>query len=259
MILFFLFILGLCFGSFLNVLIDRLPKGKSVVRGRSFCDHCKHKLGWDDLIPVLSFILLNRRCRYCGKKISWHYPIVELTTGILFLFVYSLLIGIIRLDNNHFYYIYTYYLIITSCLLAIFVTDLKYRIIPDEVLIVQIVTALFYQVLFQKQILKGNILTGVVFLLVFLFLVIITKGKGIGLGDVKLAFVMGLVLGFPKIIVALYLSFLTGAVFSLILVLLKIKSLKSTIAFGPFLCAATFVTLFYGNSLWSLFKGILGI
>lgn len=255
----FLFILGLCFGSFLNVLIDRLPEGKSVIRGRSYCDHCRHKLAWYDLVPVLSFILLRRRCRYCRKKISWQYPIVELTSAFLFIFTLTSMNRFIEVTNSYFYYYLLYYLVIVSGLLVIFVTDLKYRIIPDEILIVQIVSALFFQFIFQTHMLLGNILTGIIFFLLFLLLVVVTRGRGMGLGDVKLAFVMGLILGFPKIIVAFYLSFLTGAVFSLILVLGRVKSLKGTIAFGPFLAMATTITLFYGDGLWIVFKRILGI
>ena len=148
---------------------------------------------------------------------------------------------------------------IVSGLLVIFVADLKYHIIPDEILIAQIVAALGYQVFFLRNLLLQNILTGLVFMGLFLLLVIITRGKGMGLGDVKMAFVMGFILGFPKVIVAFYLSFLTGALVSLILVLGKSKYLKSTIAFGPFLCMAMFATMFYGDYLWLIFKGIMGL
>src|SRR3989344_7352787 len=97
MILFFFWI-GLAVGSFLNVLIDRLPKGESVVHGRSYCDSCKKKIAWYDLIPLLSFIMLKRRCRYCRKLISWQYPLVEITTASLFVFTFASMIYIIEAE-----------------------------------------------------------------------------------------------------------------------------------------------------------------
>lgn len=256
--IFILFTLGLSIGSFLNVLIDRLPEGKSVIRGRSFCDHCKKTLAWYDLIPVLSFIILNRRCRSCHRLISWQYPFVELAAGLLFVFIYTSMNRFIEVRDNYFFTI-IYLFTITSGLLVIFITDLKYRIIPDEILIVQIIISFAYQVFFQPLSIIPNFITGLVFLLFFLFLVLITRGRGMGLGDVKLAFVMGFILGFPNIIVAFYLSFLTGAAVSLILIVSRHKKIKSKIAFGPFLCTATFVCLFWGNYLWERLKIIFGL
>lgn len=239
----FLFLLGLSVGSFLNVLIDRLPKGESVIRGRSYCDHCRHKLSWYDLIPLLSFIILGRKCRYCGTLISWQYPIVELITGLAFVYSCSSV----------------YLFIIVSGLIVIFFTDFKYRIIPDQVVFILIITSLLYLILYQSPFLPNHLLSGATMSILFLTLVILTRGKGMGLGDVKFSFFMGIFLGFPKIIVAFYLSFLTGAVVSAILVIAGKKKMKSTIAFGPFLVIATFMSFFYGDQLWNIFKGILGI
>lgn len=248
MIIFFLFIFGICIGSFLNVLIDRLPSGESIWLGRSHCDNCRKTLSWYDLIPVASFIILQRKCRSCHKKISWQYPMVEISTGVLFLFTYVSMIRIISTDNIFPHLIY--YLILVASLIDIFVTDLKYRIIPDQILIFLTVLTLVYQFIYFPQFIKDNLISGIISLLFFLMLVIITRGKGMGLGDVKLAFVMGQILGFPKIIVALYLSFLTGAAVSLILILTHKKSMKSTIAFGPFLVLSTIIVLYYGDQLW---------
>lgn len=245
-----LFALGLSVGSFLNVVIDRLPISKSIVKGRSNCDFCRHKLAWFDLIPVISFVSLKRKCRYCGKKISWQYPLVELTAGLLFLFAgnYNSMLIILLLN-----------LMIVSGLVAIFVTDLKYRIIPDSVLIFLITVAFIFQLITKSSYIFSNMVIGLVTGLFFLMLVLITKGRGMGLGDVKYSFFMGFFLGFPKIIVAFYLSFLTGAIVSLILIMTARKKMKSTIAFGPFLVVATFVSYFYGDQLWMIFSKILGI
>lgn len=246
-----IFLLGLSVGSFLNVVIDRLPVGKSIIRGRSHCDYCKHVLAPNDLIPVVSFFWLGRNCRYCGKKISWQYPIVELTAGLLFVFTYSFFAYNLLL--------FAYHLIIVSGLLAIFITDLKYKIIPDEVLAVLIAAALFYLLVFNRNQLIGHLLAGLIFFLLFLTIVAITRGRGMGLGDVKYAFVMGFLLGIPHSVVAFYLAFLTGAAVSLILVIAGKKTMKSTIPFGPYLSGATFISLFYGEALWLVFRKIIGL
>lgn len=247
---FVIFLLGISIGSFLNVLIDRLPKNKSVIYGRSYCDYCKHILGWLDLIPVVSFFILKRRCRYCSHPISWQYPIVELSTGLLYLFVYQRSVNLIPL---------IYFLIVISGLFVIFMTDLKYRIIPDQVLILLILVTFLFDIYFGRSMLANYFISGLLMFLFFLMLVFITGGKGMGLGDVKFSFYMGFLLGFPKILIAFYLAFLTGAVISIILVLARKKSMKSTIAFGPFLALATFISLIYGQGLWVIFKRIVGI
>ncbi|MBI3379584.1 prepilin peptidase [Candidatus Gottesmanbacteria bacterium] len=251
-----IFILGLCVGSFLNVLIDRIPTGKSIWRGRSHCDHCKHVLSWYELIPVVSFFMLERKCRRCHKKISWQYPLIEIITGILFLFTYTLFI---QITEVYILLKLIYYLMVISGLIAIFFTDLKYRIIPDEILIVLTAITVFYLFFSQKIQFLNHILSGLVFFSIFLILVIITRGKGMGLGDVKYAFVMGFILGSTSTIVSFYLSFLTGAAVSLILVIRGRKSMKSTIPFGPFLTGATVVSLYYGDYLWNIFRKIIGL
>lgn len=255
-IIFILFIAGACFGSFLNVLIDRLPAGKSIIFPASSCDYCRTKLKWYDLVPIASFILLLGKCRYCQKTISWQYPTVEITTGILFILTYTSIIQIIEVFNllN-----LIYYLIIISGLIAIFFTDLKYRIIPDQILIVMLIASLIFQLSISQTDLLNHLISAFGFFLMFLFLVIITRGKGMGLGDVKFAFVIGFLVGFPKVIVAFYLAFLTGAALSLILILAGRKTMKSTIPFGPFLSGATVTSLYFGDRLWGVLKGLIGI
>lgn len=253
----FLFSFGLAIGSFLNVLIDRLPKDESPFFGRSYCDHCHHKLSWYDLIPLLSYMLLRGKCRYCRKKISRQYPVIELITGILYVFTYKSVFGSFEFGSNYFALVY--FLTVVSGLIVIFFADLKYRIIPDQIVLVLMVAALVFTSISQFNNLFNNLISGLSLFLIFLALVILTKGKGMGLGDVKFALVMGFILGFPKILVAFYLSFLTGAFISLILILVRKKTMKSTIPFGPFLVVATFFSLFYGLPLWDFFKKMLGI
>lgn len=255
--IYIIFFLGLSVGSFLNVLIDRLPKNESFWTGRSYCDHCRHKLSWKDLVPLLSFLFLKRKCRYCQGIISWQYPAVELTCGILFAAVYILTNNLSTIPENVFPL--SYFLSVVSGLLVVFYTDLKYRIIPDEIIFGLIAVSSIYNIFFHRSDIIYYFASAIVLCLFFLFLFLITSGRGMGLGDVKLALAMGLILGFPQIVVAFYISFLTGAIFSAILIMGRKKTVKSTMPFGPFLSLGTVIALFYGNNLWELMKKIMGI
>jgi leader peptidase (prepilin peptidase) / N-methyltransferase len=249
-----IFIIGLCIGSFLGVLVDRLPKNKTI-GGRSRCEFCKKNLKWSDLIPLLSFFALKGKCRYCHKKLSIFYPVIELITGIAFVLTYIVLLSF-KLSIINFQLIY--YLLIVSCLIVVFFSDLRYGIIPDKILIASGVFIFGYLILANRLLLVDNLASGVIAFLFFLFLFLFTKGKGMGFGDVKFAFIMGLMLGVPDIIVALYIAFLTGAAVSIILILWKGKHvLKRTIPFGPFLALATFTSLFWGNIIWQKILSLL--
>lgn len=228
-----LFTFGLAVGSFLNVVIDRLPKGENIISGRSRCDHCGKTLRWFELIPLLSFVLQRGRCLRCGKQLSVQYPIVEMATALGFAFLYPS---------------FSYILIFIS-LFVIFVADLKYQIIPDSMLIVGVVGVLFQG--------RPMWLAGFGASLFFLILFLITRGRGIGFGDVKLGFLMGLLLGFPYIVIALYIAFLTGATAGVILILGKMKTLKSAVPFGPFLIWGTVAGLMWGEKILALWQKIL--
>lgn len=241
------FFFGLCFGSFFNVVVYRLNHGFSPLKGRSFCPKCKKKIPWYDNLPLVSFFLLKGKCRFCHSPISWQYPLVELATGCLTLLVifYSRLV----LEVN--FVVTLYWLLITYFLIIIFVSDLRYQIIPDEVVFGAIFVSFFYSLLVAHDL--TLIVSGLGASLFFLFLVIVTRGKGMGMGDVKLAGLMGLVLGYPGIIVALIVAFLTGALVGVILVLIGKKELGSQIPFGPFLVWSTWLSLFWGQSIWQYY------
>ncbi|MBI5614328.1 prepilin peptidase [Candidatus Gottesmanbacteria bacterium] len=256
------FLSGLAFGSFANVLIDR-GDDVSVLYDRSRCDFCKRHLSWYELIPVFSFLFLRGQCRTCRKKLSLQYPLVELCMGLSFVGVYSLfpLTSYISLVS---------YLILTFSFVVIFIADLKYFIIPDSMIILSLLSGFFLFLSSQlltrsahpnlglgEQILEYGIPyfgTGLVAGSFFLLLWIFTKGKGMGFGDVKLAFVMGLLLKAPKTIVALYVAFLTGALYGVILILGKKKSLKSAVAFGPFLILGFLVSVLFGEQIIQLWQ-----
>lgn len=247
---FYIFILGLLIGSFLNVLIDRIPKGKSFAKGRSYCDSCKKTLKWYDLIPVFSFIFLQGKCRQCRSPISFYYPIVELVTASLFVFTFNFLSSGGIMNQELRIMDLGYYFFLIASLIVIFFTDLKYGIIPDKVLFVAISISILYLFFIHNSLFMIHLLSGVGAFLLFLLLYLITKGKGMGFGDVKLVFLMGLFLGFLNTTLALYLAFLTGAVVGLILILWgKRKFFGGKIPFGPFLVLGTFISLFLGEKI----------
>lgn len=240
-----LFFFGLFFGSFLNVVADRLWNGESIVKGRSHCEKCHKPLSWFELIPVVSFLLQKGKCRQCHTKLSWWYPFSELVTGGAFAVVGVTFSPLMPL---HLFFM----LSITACLLVIFFADWKYGIIPFPVVVVALLLSLLSLFLTTDQLLPhvlAGIGSGGFFLLIFL----LTKGRGMGFGDVVYAFFMGILLGFPAILLGLYIAFLVGAVVSLALVALKKKKLHGdTIPFGPFLVFGTFILLVWGLPLIQL-------
>lgn len=233
--------------------------GLNFINSRSHCDYCKKILHWYDLIPILSFVILKGRCRYCAKRLSYQYPLIELLTGVVFSSIFYFYYPI-QIQLNDIFML-PYLLIILSGLIVVFFTDLKYRIIPDEILVILMITIIGYRITSYNNLFQPSdfLLTGLLSSLIFLFLFIITRGRGMGFGDVKYAFLMGLMLGGNKTIVSLYLSFLTGACISLILIGKGRKKMKSTIPFGPFLVFGTVISLFYGTNLWHVFLKILGV
>jgi leader peptidase (prepilin peptidase)/N-methyltransferase len=248
-ILYFLvFIFGTAIGSFLNVVVDRIPRNESLVKTRSHCEHCRRTLGWKDLVPVVSYLVLKGKCRYCHVHIGYYYPIVEALTGLLFVITTaSLLTGMHSWPTDIgalLIWLYFYYLI--ASLVAIFFTDFKYGIIPFKIVLFISIASVFYA--FSTPFFLNHMFTAFVVFGFFFLLFLITRGKGLGFGDVVYAFLMGLILGYPKIVVGLYVAFLTGAIVSLILVWTGKKRLKGgSIPFGPFLVSGTLIGLFWGQ------------
>lgn len=267
---FSVFLFGLIVGSFLNVFIYRFPRSQGWFFGKSFCPFCRHPLAGRDLIPLLSFLLLKGRCRYCQKPISLQYPLVEFFTAVLLVLVFwhwdfgfDLTLGLGLWDLITLLYYWT----IVSFLMIIFVYDLKYFIIPNKIIYPAITITFLYRlwegfrfslwdfelvwdlglrILDFKPLLYATssaLLASSFFFSIFL----ISRGRWLGLGDVKLAFLMGLFLGFPNILVALFFAFSIGAIMGLGLMVLGKKGLKSEVAFAPFLVLGTLIALFWGE------------
>lgn len=243
------FIFGSSIGSFLNVIIDRLPKKKTTLSGRSHCDSCKRKLTPLELIPVFSYLFLRGRCRTCHSRIPVRVFFVELLTAMLFVSLYSYFLW-----YEMPLAIVVYIFLVSSLFIPIIFIDLEYGIIPDELLIILTIVVASFVFLSPWSTIISHVLSGLVAFLLFLSLFFITKGKGMGLGDVKLSFVLGLFLGFPKVIAGFYVAFLGGAIISLVLVFLGKKHFrKGTVPFGPFLIVASFLSYFFGEQMLQLF------
>lgn len=250
----FVFLFGLIIGSFLNCVIWRTYKEESFLGGKSYCPHCKHDLNYLDLFPLFSFLFLKGKCRYCSKKISIQYPLVELSTAILFLITY-LYFGI-SLDLM-------FWLIIASLSVLIFVYDLKYYIIPDRFIFSAILISIIYLGLSFFQ---GNLSLEFVALSflsaigasLFLFLIwFFSKGLAMGFGDVKLAFLIGLILGWPLVVMGVFLGFLFGAMIGTIIVIVKGGRMNAEVPFAPFLLSGMFVTIFLGESILNWYLSLI--
>lgn len=247
------FVIGLIVGSFLNSVVYRIEKKESVWHGRSYCPHCRQTLSWFELIPLMSFIFQKGRCRHCQKRIAWQYPLIELISGTLFALLYyspAWLVNRSFLEPELFLW-----LAISSCLIVLFVYDFKHSIIPNAVVYTGIVIALVGKFIlsllgidswlaFSQAILAASLAGSF-----FLSLVLMSRGRWMGVGDVKLAILIGLTLSWPLAVVALWLSFILGAIASLFLLSIGLKKLKSTIPFGPFMITATWLTLLGGPIL----------
>jgi len=222
-------------------------------------------------------MILKGKCRYCKKPISWQYPLVELTTAILFVLIFWILdsnppatLPFLRapfgFDLAFGFWNLIFYLVIACFLIIIFVYDLKHYIIPDKIIYPAIAATLIFNFLphqifgggfNQFSIFKFSILSALGAAGFFLAIVLISHGKWLGLGDVKLAFFMGLFLGFPNILFALFLAFSIGAIIGIGLIISGKKTLKSEVPFGPFLVTGTFLAMFWGERIINWYLSLI--
>ena len=241
-------ILGTAIGSFLNVVTDRLPAGKSLVYPPSGCDACQHRLSWLDLFPVFSYLFLRGRCRYCQTKIPIRILWVELGTGLLTAFLYWFFGWKPMLPVSIVY---------CSVLIVIAIIDLNHQLILNKIVfpaaVVALIVNFFVPDLFSMHNLLFGLLGGAfgfVFLgLAAIFSLVIFKKEGMGMGDIKMAAMIGLMVGFPNVIVALFGGILLGGLTAIFLVIFKKKSRKDIIPFGDFLSAGTIITLLWGSQI----------
>lgn len=269
LLLILIFILGLIIGSFLSALTYRLPKGKSVFYGRSFCPHCKKKIVWFDNIPLLSYILLKGRCRRCHKRISWRYPAIEFATGLSFVAIFTLLNNctttfrglpfkggaLCSLSEHLGFFSLPFFLLVVSALIVIFVIDIENQIIPDRLIFFLFLITFFLLLFSSSPTLFTHLLSGFTAASFMLLIHLATHGRGMGLGDVKFALFAGTLLSWPQTVVWLYTSFVIGAIIGVILVALRKAKFGKQIPFGPFLIISLFISLIWGNPFtdWLVF------
>lgn len=202
--------------------------------------------------------MLQGKCRYCKKPISWQYPLIEISTALIFLQISN------QFSNLPITQV-IFLLAISSFLIVLFVYDLKHYILPDKILLPAIGIVALYNFGFWISDSFGiptpptsALLSALGAAGFFLFIFLVSRGSAMGFGDVKLAFLMGLFLGWPNILVALFTAFLSGAIVGIILILLKKKGMKSEVPFGPFLISGTFFALFWGADMVQWYKTVSG-
>lgn len=253
MIVVILAVVGLCLGSFVNALVWRMHEGLSVAHGRSMCPHCKHALGVLDLIPVISWLALRGKCRYCAKSISIQYPLVELIAASSF--VASYIWWPVALSGPE-RAVFALWLVLLTGLIALAVYDLRWFMLPNRLIYPLTAVALAQAIVVisndsrQAAAFLGLLLAVLIGGGIFYILFQASKGKWIGGGDVKLGALLGLIVATPgKAILFIFFGSLLGSVVSL--PLLANKSLKRTsiIPFGPFLIAGAFITVLFGGDI----------
>lgn len=246
---FFVFILGAAMGSFINVLVDRLIRGESIM-GRSRCDHCKKILEWYELFPILSYVFIGGKCRRCHVKLSLEHPVVEIITGCLFVGTWMIVpVGSLIL-----------YWGIVSTAWIIVLSDLRYKLISDYMQI-SLFIFIFFQKIFEKAsvfTLLGDTFAGLMVALPIGLIYVVTNEKAMGLGDVILAAIIGFFLGIGKGLLAIYVSFLVGAIVGAALLIQHKKGMKSAVPFGPFLIIGMLVAGVWGDKLIQIIKKMYG-
>lgn len=243
----YVFIVGIVFGSFFNVCIFRIPEKQSVSNPPSHCTSCNTRLKAKDLVPVFSYLMSGKKCRYCKEKISGRYALVEVLTGILFLLVY----------NSYNLSIDTiYYLVLVSLLIIITFIDIDHYIIPDGLIILGAVFAIAFNLLMGivsiNDMLLGALICGGGMLLLIYLIELAVKKEVMGGGDIKLFGMLGLFLGLKGGLLTILLSVYVGAIYGIITIVyskIKKQEYNSMIPYGPFISVGALVYVLYGTQI----------
>jgi len=265
-------VLGLLVGSFLNVVIHRVPAGRSVVTPPSACQECGARIRWHDNVPLVSWLVLRGRCRDCGARISARYPLVELGTGVAFALVAlglatdGLLPAPARLPDAAQWLVLAAYLAFAAAGIALAIIDVELRRLPTPIIVVagSIVGVCFA----AAAVLRGDLaalLTAVVTAVAMgaLYLVIaLIRPDGMGLGDVRLAVLVGLVtgwVGWPAAALGLLSAFLLGALLGIAILLARRGDRRTAIPFGPWMLVGAWIGILAGPAAWQWYGGLLGL
>lgn len=288
-------VFGLIFGSFLNVVTIRYNPDKGFsnlksIGGRSRCPICRKQLAWYELVPVLSFLFLRGKCRHCGHRISLQYPIVELLTALLFVavpwqivaFSQALFLGGTSMTSGGLIVLSLLWIAAFVLFLILSVIDLKHMIIPDSINVALALIGVaiagttqwiqgfgafqgsflrHYAMIFglRESIWMNHLVAAIVGLLFFGGIIVLSRGRAMGWGDFKLAGSLGLIFGWPDIVLVLALSFISGSIISIGLMIKGRKGMKDAVPFGPFLVIGAVATFFFGFQLISLYFGLFSV
>ena len=248
----FIFLIGLCIGSFLNVCIYRLPESKSIVHPRSMCPNCDTRIPFYDNIPLFSYLWLKGKCRRCKVKISMRYPMVELLGGLVALGTY-LRFGL-TIETL------IYYVFIAALLVVTFI-DLDHRIIPDVITLpgIPICFAASFALpsITYKDALLGILVGGGSLFLVAWVYTILTKKEGMGGGDIKLLAMMGAIVGWQGVLFTIFVASLVGTLAGFAVMLQSRKGMKLAVPFGPFLSIGSITYIFFGTELVTWYLNLL--
>lgn len=279
----FLFIFGLLIGSFLNVVALRYDGEKFVadpraIGGRSHCPHCGKTLQWYELIPVVSFVIQKRKCRGCGAKIGWQYPLGEIISGCIFAFV-PLQTFSLTGPGTMFVIVSVFWIIVFELLFLMAYIDLRLGIIPDELNVILGIVGIFMLIFLggyfgttnhslfgvyafpfglQNNFWTNHIVAALAACAFFAILVAVTRGKGMGMGDVKLALPLGLIFGWPDIIFLIGIAFVIGAITGVGFIIMKRKTIKQSLPFAPFLAIGAAVVFWGGFVLLGGYFRLIG-
>lgn len=271
-----LLLIGLCFGSFANALVWRIhqqskpakkrkatDKELSISKGRSMCVHCGHTLRAGDLLPVVSWLSLRGRCRYCKRPISWQYPAVELITALLFLLSY--IYWPLGFETSGIL-AFGLWLVALVGLVSLVIYDIRWMLLPNKIIFPLLILSsliVLLDALFLQQSLTpivnsalGLAVGGGIFYLLFQ----LSDGRWIGGGDVKLGFLLGLLVGGPlEALLVIFIASLLGTGLLLPLMVLKKLHSKSRVPFGPFLIASAIIVKLFGSDLIQMYKTAIGL
>lgn len=243
-------VFGLIIGSFLNVVILRFEDLKSIFTTRSHCPHCKKEISWYDLIPFFSYIALAGKCRACKAGISMQYPLVEVGTGLIFAALFCKFGLSIQ---------FGFLLAIISILIVVFTYDILHYLVAD--ILVWIAIGLWVLYLAISYLLSPNlsflssIYGGLLWGGFLALMVVLSREKWMGAGDIKLGFLLGAMVAWPNVLVALFFTFSLGGIFGIILIALKRKGMKDMVPFAPFMILGMLITLFFGQVILDWYMG----
>lgn len=247
--LFFILLIGLAIGSFLNVCIYRIPRDESIIFPASRCITCGYNLKISDLVPIFSYIFLKGKCRCCKEKISIKYPIVELINASLYLIIFL---------KYGYTLEFLKYSVLASLLIVIALIDFNTKFVYRSTVMFGLISGIIFWIgecLITEKIIMNNIL-GALIGFTFIFLIVITTG-GMGEGDIEIATICGLFLGVKGIIITLFLSIIIAGIIAISILLFKLKDKKDAIAFGPYLAIGAIISITFFNHIFQWYVSYL--